>query len=47
VETEVVDVVEEEIKLAKESLKGKSPLIGGWHGVLMRKYLRWSNARRN
>ena len=46
-EIEVVDVVEEEIELAEVCLKRKSPLVGGWQGVLMRKYLRWLNVRRN
>ena len=35
----------EEIELANEFLKIGSPLVGGWRGRLMRKYLRWKYAR--
>ena len=35
----------EEIELAKEMLKTQSPLMGGYHGTVMRKYLKLQKER--
>ena len=32
---------QKELELAKKFLEFHSPLVGGWQGDLMRRYLRW------
>ena len=41
----VVVMTPEEIKLAKKLLRTQSPLMGGDHGALMRKYLKLQKER--
>ena len=36
---------QKELELAKKFLKFQSPLVGGWRGDLMRRYLRWRKSR--
>tara|TARA_Y100001936_G_C15616270_1_gene429296 strand:- start:41 stop:250 length:210 start_codon:yes stop_codon:yes gene_type:complete len=41
----MVVMTPKEMELAKEMLKTQSPLIGGYHGAVMRKYLKLQKER--
>ena len=41
----MVVMTPKEMELAKEMLETQSPLMGGYHGTVMRKYLKLQNER--